>query len=132
MYVMGAGKPNHPVFECWAQKAFERLEQQGGGKQIRADAKWDFSECAAASETVDMRPNEELSRYNKGGKRIQVEHLLAAGQEGDLRFQVTKDALYVPVPWKEINDRRMFGWFLRLSEDQILGSDLAISDLLRS
>jgi len=61
-----------------------------------------------------------------------VEHLLAAGQEGDLRFQVTKEALYVPIPWKEINERRMFGWFLRMSEDQILSSDLAISDLLRS
>lgn len=131
MYVMGAGKPNHPVFEQWAQKAFERLDQQGGGKQIRADAKWDFSECAT-SDKVDMRPNEELSRYIKGGKRIQAEHLLSAGQEGNLRFQVTKEAIYVPVPWNEMNERSMFGWFLRMSEDQILGSDLAISDLLRS
>ena len=38
----------------------------------------------------------------------------------------------MPVPWKEINDRRMFGWFLRMSEEQILASELVISDLLQS
>ena len=142
MYVMGAGKAKNPIFEEWAQAAFERLDQQGGGNQIREDAKWDFTQFAASKDTVDMLPNEELSRCDKGGKRIQVENLLAIGpspwpsggkgRAGDLCFHVTKEAIYVPVPWKEINDRRMFGWFLRMSEEQILASELVISDLLQS
>jgi hypothetical protein len=32
---------------------------------------------------------------------------------------------------EEITKRRNFGWFLRLSEDQILESDLAVSHLFK-
>jgi len=130
MYAMGAGRPNHPVFEQWAQAAFERLDKQGGGQQIRGDAKWDFVAFAQTDATVRVYPEAEVSR-RPDGKRIQVEDLLAAGQEGSHRFKITPDALYVPIPWPEIQNRRMFGWFLRMDEDQILNSDLAISDLFR-
>jgi len=131
MYVMGAGRAGHPVFVQWADAAFQRLNAQGGGQQIRGDAKWDFVAYASTNPDTIVVPNGELSR-KANGKRIQLEDLLAAGQEGDLRFTVTKEAVYVPIPWPELRERRIFGWFLRMSEDQILGSDLAISDLFRS
>ncbi len=131
MYAVGAGRPNHPVFERWAQAAFERLEKQGGGQQIRGDAKWDFTAYAMTDATVKVYPNAEVSR-RPDGKRIQVEDLLSAGQSGSHRFKVGPDAIYVPIPWPEIQDRRMFGWFLRMDEDQILGSDLVVSDLFRA
>ena len=129
MYAMGAGRPKHPVFEQWAQAAFERLDKQGGGQQIRGDAKWDYT--AFADTTVKVYPNAEVSR-RPDGKRIQVEDLLSAGQEGSHRFKITPEAIYIPIPWPEIQDRRMFGWFLRMDEDQILNSDLVISDLFRA
>ena len=131
MYAVGAGRPNHPVFEKWAQAAFERLEKQGGGQQIRGDAKWDFVAFAQTDATVVVYPEAEVSR-RPDGKRIQVEDLLAAGQQGSHRFKIGPDAIYVPIPWPEIQDRRMFGWFLRMDENQILNSDLAISDLFRA
>jgi hypothetical protein len=37
----------------------------------------------------------------------------------------------MPIPWPEMKERRAFGWFLRMSEEQILESDLAISHVLR-
>jgi hypothetical protein len=131
LYVVGAGRPNHPVFEQWAQAAFDRLEKQGGGQQIRNDAKWDYTAFAQTDATVQVYPNAEVSR-RPDGKRIQVEDLLAAGQEGSHRFKISPEAIYVPIPWPEIQERRMFGWFLRMDEDQILASDLAVSDLFRA
>lgn len=130
MYVVGVGRAGHPMFEAWAQTAFERLEKQGGGTQIRGDEKWDFTRFAATSPSTRVFPFQELSR-KPDGKRIQLEDLLAAGQEGNLRFTIPKDSLYVPIPWPELQERRIFGWFLRMSEDQILDSDLAISDIFR-
>lgn len=131
MYVMGAGRAGHPVFEQWAQAAFERLEKQGGGTQIRGDPKWDFTAYAATCPQTLVFPNCELSR-KKGGKRIQIEDLLSAGQEGRLPFTITSEAIYVPLPWPELYNRRMFGWFLRMSEEQILNSDLVIRDLFQT
>jgi hypothetical protein len=36
----------------------------------------------------------------------------------------------VPVLWPELRDREIFGWFLRMSEDQIMESDLAVRYLI--
>jgi hypothetical protein len=130
-YVIGAGRKNHPVFEQWAQAAFERLDKRGGGQQFRGDAKWDYSAFAAKNADTIVYPNLELSR-RPDGKRIQLEDLLAAGQQGDLRFKVSEETVYCPIPWPELRERRMFGWFLRMNEEQILSSDLAISDLFRA
>ena len=129
-YAIGAGRKNHPVFEQWAQAAFERLDKRMGGQQIRGDAKWDYTAFAAKNPDVINYPNMELSR-RPDGKRIQLEDLLSAGQQGDLRFQVTESTVYCPIPWPELRERRLFGWFLRMNEEQILNSDLAISDLFR-
>lgn len=130
-YAVGAGRANHPVFEAWAQAAYERLERQGGGQQIRGDAKWDYVAFAQTDSTVKVYPTVEVSR-RQDGKRIQVEDLLSAGQEGSHRFRTTPDSIYLPIPWPEIQDRRMFGWFLRMDEHQILSSDLVLSDFFRA
>lgn len=129
-YVVGAGRPNHPIFEAWAQASWERLEKRGGGQQVRGDAKWDFTGFAAKNPDAKVLPSLEVSR-RPDGKRIQLEDLLAAGQEGDFRFGISPDAVYVPLPWPELRERRLFGWFLRMNEEQILNSDLVVSDLFR-
>jgi hypothetical protein len=35
--------------------------------------------------------------------------------------------IYVPFSWPELRDRELFGWFLRMSEDQIMQSDIALN-----
>lgn len=123
-------QPNNPVMRNWAESAFRRLEQRNTGAAARQDAKWDFVSFAADEPTVTVIPSAELARNKRTGKRLQLEDLLAAGQEGNLPFDVPGETVYVPIPWKELRDRRAFGWFLRMSEAQILESDLVIRDLL--
>jgi hypothetical protein len=99
----------------------------------RQDAKWDYVAYAATAVedgAVVVIPSAELSRNRRTGKRLQLEELLATGQEGNLPFDVPGEAIYIPVPWKELRDRRIFGWFLRMSEAQIMASDIIIRDLL--
>lgn len=127
--VMGVLKAGDERMIKWADAAFNRLEEGGGGKQIRNDAKWDYTAFAYGKTVVYSR--EEISRKGDG-RRIQLEDLLAAGQDGALPFTIPNEGLYVLVPWTEIQNRRNFGWFLRLNEDQILDSDLAISEIFRS
>lgn len=125
MYVMGCKNAGNPIFVNWSGESFRRLEAQGGGGEVRGDAKWDFVSFASGQAGVQLMPTAELSR-KKNGKRIQIEDLLASGQEGVLPFNIPASTVYVPIPWPELRDRRMFGWFLRSSEDQILNSDLVI------
>jgi hypothetical protein len=84
---------------------------------------------AQRGEPVEVRPMAELTRKGASGKRIELEDLLASGAP---TFAIRSEAAYVPIPWPELQERRAFGWFLRLSEDQILESDLAISALFRT
>lgn len=127
--VMGVLKAGDERMGKWADAAFARLEEGGGGKQIRSDAKWDYTAFASGKTVVYSR--EEISR-KADGRRIQLEDLLAAGQDGALPFDIPREGIYLLVPWEEMKDRRNFGWFLRMSEDQILDSDLAISEIFRS
>lgn len=127
--VMGVLKAGDERMGKWADAAFARLEEGGGGKQIRGDAKWDYTAFASGKTVVYSR--EEISR-KADGRRIQLEDLLAAGQDGALPFDIPREGIYLLVPWEEMKDRRNFGWFLRMSEDQILDSDLAISEIFRS
>ena len=126
---VGILEPEDPRMRQWADAAFARLEEGGGGKQIRGDAKWDYVAFASGKTTVLSK--EEVSRKSDG-RRIQLEDLLAAGQDGALPFNIPREGIYVPIPWAEIQDRRNFGWFLRMNEDQILNSDLAVSEIFRS
>lgn len=123
---------DHPVWVEWESKARARLEKRSGGSEFRRDEK---SDTAAAliqyGNMIEVRPTAELGRKGAAGRRIQLEDLLASGTEGDLPFDVPPGTVYVPVPWPEILERRAFGWFLRMSEEQVLESDLAVSWLLR-
>ena len=120
------------MFIEWAAVAYTRVAQKRGGDQIRGDPKWDFvrfsTEYVHTGIVVD--PHAEGMR-KKNGKRLQLEDLLASGTDGDLPFDVHDYNVYIPFPWPELRDRKLFGWFLRMSESQIMNSDLAITYLLQ-
>lgn len=122
-------RPAHPLFVEWEQIAHSRLEQQKGGLQIRRDENWDWVALTSKYSGIEIDIHAELSR-KKGGKRIQLEDLLATGHEGDLPFDIPNYSIYCPIFWPELRDREMFGWFLRMNEDQILASDTSIKYLL--
>ena len=128
--------PGHPIWMSWEEKVRARLEKRAGGAEFRRDEMADATDAirlgSEMQDPVEVRPLAELTRKGAAGRRIQIEDLLAAGQEGVLPFAITSEAAYVPIPWPELQERRAFGWFLRLSEEQILDSDLAISWLFRS
>jgi hypothetical protein len=113
------------------QVTYARIAQKRGGDQIRRDANWDFvrfsTEYVQTGIIVD--PAAEGMR-KKDGKRIQLEDLLASGTDGNLPFDLCDYTVYVPFPWTELRDREIFGWFLRMSESQIMNSDLAVKYLL--
>lgn len=125
-------KPEHPMFKEWAAVCYERVAKKRGGEQIRGDAKWDFvrfsQEYVATGIVVD--PSAEGMR-KKNGKRIQLEDLLATGTDGNLPFDLCSYTVYIPFPWTELRDREIFGWFLRMSEKQIMESDIAVKYLLQ-
>jgi hypothetical protein len=78
----------------------------------------------------EHRVAEELGRDRRTGKKLELEDLLATGTGGRLPFQIPDDVVYIPIPYTDLLDRRMFGWILRSSEEQILSSDIAIRYLL--
>lgn len=123
-------QPGHPIFMEWSRRAYERLDVRNGGRQFREDERSDYVELALGK--VEVVPGAELSRKGVNGKRLQLEDLLATEEGDNLHFAVPSETIYVPFPWPELRERRMFGWFLRMSEDQILASDLAVSTLFRS
>ena len=124
--------PNHPMFKEWTDVTYTRIAQKRGGDQIRRDEKWDFvrftTEYVGTGIIVD--PAVEGMR-KKDGKRIQLEDLLATGTDGKLPFDLSSYTIYVPFPWPELRDREIFGWFLRMSEDQIMDSDISVKYLLQ-
>jgi hypothetical protein len=128
-------KGGHPVMAEWERVCFQRVAEKRGGEQIRMDWGWDFlrfsQEMSQKGETVIVDPHAELSR-KRDGKRIELEDLFAAGTEGALPFDVPPHALYCPVPWEELQRREAFGWVLRMSEEQVMESDIAIKYLLQA
>jgi hypothetical protein len=124
----------HPTWVEWENKVRTRLEKRAGGAEFRRDHMSDavdaIREADAREKPIEVRPMAELARKGAAGRRIQIEDLLTAGQEGDIHFDLSCKANYVPIPWPELKERRAFGWFLRMSEEQILESDLVISSLL--
>jgi hypothetical protein len=129
-HAMWSPMPGHPFFKQWKAILEARIEEQHTGKEIRNDKNWDILFVGTGKRDVIMMPNAELTR-KKGGRKIELEDLLAAGTEGNIPFDVHPETLYVPFPWPELLERRMFGWFLRMSEDQVLESDLAATYLFR-
>ena len=124
-------RPEHPLFVKWEAMSRKRLETQLGGLNFRGDEKWDARQLAGEfGSEVEYRPHEEVSR-KPNGKRIQLEDLLSAGQQGVLPFDIQKQSTYVPIPWPELERSRNFGWFVRMSEEQIMESDLVITDMFK-
>jgi len=119
----------NPLWAAWEAKSRQRLNSSGGGDVARGDHKWEYLAVTTLFPGSEVRPLAELGRKGAAGRRIQIEDLLAAGQEGDLPFQIGSKANYVALPWPELAVRRNFGWFLKMSESQIAESDLVIRDL---
>jgi hypothetical protein len=122
---------HHPFFVQWRSMLYERIERQSTGKEIRNDKNWDILFAGTGKRDVILMPNAELTR-KQTGRKIELEDLLAAGTDGVLPFTIHPETIYVPIPYPELLERRMFGWVLRMSEDQILESDLAITHLFKS
>jgi hypothetical protein len=120
-----------PLWVAWEARSRKRLDSSGGGDTARGADKWEFLALAALYPDIEVRPMAEVARKGAAGRRIQVEDLLASGQEGIWPFEITSLGVYVPIPWPELRDRRAFGWFLRMSESQIAESDLVIRDLFQ-
>jgi len=127
--------PEHPTWVDWEQKVYTRLEKRAGGAEFRRDHMSDavdaIRDADERQDPIEVRPMAELGRKGTAGRRIQIEDLLTAGQDGDVHFDTTCEAVYAPIPWPEIQERRAFGWFLRMSEEQILDSDLVITALFK-
>ena len=121
--------PAHPLFVEWTEIAKARLDAEGGGQQIRRDANWDWVALSSKYPGVKVDFAAECGR-KKGGKRLELEDLLATGLDGQLPFGVPPQSVYVPIMWPELRDREIFGWFLRMSEDQIMASDISIRYLI--
>ena len=125
-------KPQDPLWVAWEAISKTRLNKSGGGDTARSADKWEFLALAARFPDIEVRPLAEVGRKGSAGRRIQIEDLLAAGQEGDLPFEIGANAVYVPIPWPELRNRSNFGWFLKMSELQISQSDLVIRDLYKA
>jgi hypothetical protein len=121
--------PNNTLWAAWEAKSRQRLDSSGGGDTARGDQKWEYLAVTTMYPEIEVRPMAEVGRKGLAGRRIQIEDLLAAGQEGDMPFTISSLGVYVALPWPELKDRRAFGWFLRMSESQIAESDLVIRDL---
>ncbi len=119
--------PNNPLLVAWEQACRRRLDTAGGGTQIRGDEKWDFVRFFP-KEAIAVVPGAELARKGRSGRRIQLEDILS---NDTIPFDVPGDAVYIALPMRDIELRSQYAWFLRMSEEQILESDLVFAQLLR-
>jgi hypothetical protein len=122
-------RAGHPIFVEWETRIRNRMEFQNGGRQVRGDAKSDWVDLASE---VEVRVKEELGRDPRTNKSLDLEQIFAAGTQGRLPFSIPPTAVYMPVPYGDLLDRRAFGWILKSSEDQIMESDLAIRYVLEA
>ena len=123
--------PGNDFWVAWEAKSRKRLDSSGGGDTARGADKWEFLALAARFPDIEVRPLAEMGRKGAAGRRIQIEDILAKDVDGDLPFDIGANAVYAPLPWPELRDRRAFGWFLKMSEAQIAESDLVIRELYR-
>jgi len=122
--------PAHPIFVEWEKRIRSRLDYQTGGRQVRGDSKSDWNELTSGISDVEVRVKEELGRDPRTNKSLDLEQIFATGTEGRLPFTIPNDAVYLPIPYDDLLNRRMFGWILRSSEEQIMESDLAIKYII--
>ena len=110
---------------------FERLDSYAGGQRVRRDNQWDWTNVTTGETEVMILPDATVQR-KANGRRVELEDLFAAGTKGRLPFPVSPRATFVPIPYYELDRRSQFQWFLRLSESQIMTSDLAVTYLFRT
>ena len=122
-------KPSHPLMIRWEQTIKNRLNTQLGGLQVRGDAKSDWMTMFSGEPDVVLSKG-ELSRNTKTQKKLELEDIFAT-QTGTSRFEIPCDSVYLVVPFNDLMDRRQFGWVLKSSEEEILESELVISNILR-
>jgi hypothetical protein len=89
-------------------------------------------DLTAVEGEVEVRVKEELGRDPRTNKSLDLEQIFAAGTQGRLPFAIPPAAVYMPVPYGDLLDRRVFGWILKSSEEQIMESDLAIRYVLEA
>ena len=129
-HIMWSPVPNHPIFERWSQALYSRIDEDQGGREVRNDASWDWTYATSGmKDQYVVYPYGELTR-KKGGRRIELEDLFAAGTEGDIPFELRNESIFLAIPWKELKERRVFGWVLRSNEEQLMESDIALKYLL--
>jgi len=122
--VMYSPRKEHPIFVELERLSRERLERREGGTQFRHDISNDLRDVMRDySGQYAYLPSLEFSR-KPNGRRIELEDLLSKG-----KMPICSKAVYVPVYWYELKRRSNFAWFLRLSEEQIMSSELVVSNL---
>jgi len=121
-----APRAEMPEFVSWAAAARNRVESHSSNSEIRRDEVWDWKKFCEP--TAVQMAGAELNR-KRDGRRIEIEDLLMAGQGGDMPISITEETIYIPIPWKEIQRRSVYGWFLRMSEEQVMESDLVVKHL---
>jgi len=130
--VIWSPKPEHPVWVEWEKVVRERLNFRVGGSEFRQDAQADFERTAKQfPEEIQVIRLPEISRKGANRRRIELEDLITTSGSTHASFNIPEDAMYLPIPLEELLQREKFGWFLRMSEDQILESDMVISHLFR-
>jgi len=130
--VIWSPKPEHPVWVEWEKVVRERLNFRVGGSEFRQDAQADFERTAKQfPEEIQVIRLPEISRKGANRRRIELEDLITTSGSTHASFNIPEEAMYLPIPLEELLQREKFGWFLRMSEDQILESDMVISHLFR-
>jgi hypothetical protein len=130
--VIWSPKPEHPVWVEWEKVVRERLNFRVGGSEFRQDAQADFEKMEKQfPEEIQVIRLPEISRKGPNRRRIELEDLITTSGSTHASFNIPEDAMYLPIPLEELLQREKFGWFLRMSEDQILESDMVISHLFR-
>jgi len=125
-------KPEHPVWVAWEKAVKERLNFRTGGSEFRHDERSDFADALKAfPDQIQVLRVPEISRKGPNRRRLELEDLISATGSTHATFNIPKDAVYLPIPLAELLEREKFGWFLRMSEDQIMESDMVISHLFR-
>jgi hypothetical protein len=122
---------SNPLMVEWEKVIKERLNNQLGGLQFRGDAKSDWMNMFNGRPDVIMSRDEELSRNLKTQKKLQLEDIFATWMNGEIQFNIPCCAVYMVVPYRDLLERRQFGWIIKTNEEELLESQLVISKILR-
>lgn len=125
-------KPENPIWVAWEKAVRARLNFRTGGSEFRHDERADFAEALTAfPDQIQVIRLPEISRKGANRRRIELEDLITSTGSTHASFEIPKEAAYLPIPLTELLQREKFGFFLRMSEDQIIESDMVISHLFR-